>query len=113
MGRYLDNDVALGNLFIKVIEKEISDLTFNKIYDFVYYVSSKLNEEENTIVLVSKDGILNFVEMYREYIMVDENDERIIITKKEESLKCFKRRYEDNGKEFAASFDYAIERIAA
>lgn len=113
MCRYLDNDVTLGNLFIKVIEREIADLTFNKIYDFVYYVSTKLNEEENTTVLVSRDGIFNFVEMYSEYISLNENEERIIITKREESLKCFKRRYEDNGKEFAASFDYAIDCIAA
>lgn len=112
MIRFLDNDVVLGNLFIKVIEREMDSITFNKIYDFVYYVSTKLNEEENTTILVSKEGILNFAEIYQDYIRIDENEEKIVITNKE-ALTCFKRRYEDNGKEYAASFEYALEQIAA
>lgn len=110
---FLDNDVVLGNLFIKVIEKEMDEITFNKIYDFVYYVSLKLNEKENTTILVSKDGIMNFVEMYQDFIQIDESEEKIIITKREESLTRFRNRYEDNGKEFEASFDFALEKIAA
>ena len=113
MCRFLDNDVVLGNLFIKVIEKEIYEITFNKIYDFIYYVSTKLNEEENTIILVSKEGLMNFVEHYTEFIIVDENEEKIVITKKEESLKCFRNSFEDYGKKFAESFDFALEQIAA
>ena len=110
---FLDNDVVLGNLFIKVIEREMEEITFNKIYDFIYYASLKLNEKENTIILVSKDGIINFVEMYQEYIQMDESEEKIVIKKKEESLERFRNRYEDNGRKFAESFEYALEQIAA
>lgn len=113
MCRYLDNDVVLGNLFIKVIEKELKEITFEKIYDFVYYASVKLNEKENTMILVSRDGIMNFVGLYSDFIEIDEEEEKIIITKREESLVCFRNRYEDNGKDFAASFDFALEQIAA
>ena len=38
MCRYLDNDVVLGNLFIKVIERELDEITFNKIYDFIVLI---------------------------------------------------------------------------
>ena len=55
MCKYLDNDVVLGNLFIKVIERELDKITFNKIYDFIYYASLKLNVEEETYILVSRE----------------------------------------------------------
>lgn len=110
---FLDNDVVLGNFFIKVIEKEMDEITFNKIYDFIYFASLKLNEKENTTILVSREGIINFVEMYEEFIQMDETEEKIVITKRKESLERFRNRYEDNGKEFAESFDYALEQIAA
>lgn len=113
MIRFLDNDVVLGNLFIKVIERKMDSITFNKIYDFVYYASTKLNEEENTTILVSKDGILNFVEFYRDYIEIDETEEERIVIRRKEVLNFFKRRYEDYGKEYAASFEYALQQIAA
>ncbi|MCM1262001.1 MAG: hypothetical protein NC313_04700 [Butyrivibrio sp.] len=110
---FLDNDMVLGNLFIKVIEKEMNEITFEKIYDFVYYASIKLNEKENTIILVSKEGIMNFAELYKDFIQIDEEEKKIIITSKEETLICFRNRYEDNGKDFAESFDFALEQIAA
>lgn len=110
---FLDNDMVLGNLFIKLIERKIDEIAFEKLYDFVYYVSSKLNEAENVSILVSKEGIMRFVEYYEDYIKVDETQSKIIITKKEESLACFKKRYEDNGKEFSDSFDYALDQLAA
>ena len=108
---FLDNDVVLGNLFIKIIEREMKEITFDKIYDFIYYVSLKLNEKENTTILVSKEGIINFVEMYQEYIKMDELEEKIIIKNEKEILKRFRNRYEDNGKKFVDSFEYALEQI--
>lgn len=113
MCRYLGNDMVLGNLFIKVIEREMNEITFEKIYDFIYFSSIKLNEKENTTILVSRDGIMNFAEIYAEFIEIDESEEKIIITKSEELLICFRKRYEDNRKEFADSFDFALEQIAA
>ena len=115
MCRYLDNDMVLGNLFIKVIEKEMKEITFNKIYDFIYYASMKLNEEDNTTILVSKDGIMHFAELYRDFIELDADEERITIrsASESESLMCFRRRYEDNGREFAEVFDFAMSQIDA
>lgn len=110
---YLDNDMVLGNLFIKVIENKMDEITFEKIYDFIYYTSVKLNEKENTTILVSKDGIMSFAELYKDFIQIDEEEMKIIITRKEESLICFRNRYEDNGKDFAESFDFALKQIAA
>lgn len=110
---FLDNDMVLGNLFIKLIERNIDEIAFEKLYDFIYYVSSKLNETENATVLVSRDGIMKFAEYYADYIEIDETFSKIIITRSEESLICFKKRYEDNGKEFSASFDYALNKVAA
>lgn len=110
---FLDNDMVLGNLFIKLIERQINEIAFEKLYDFVYYVSTKLNEKENTTILVSKEGIMRFVEYYEEYIKVDETQSKILITKREESYACFKKRYEDNGKEFSDSFDYALDKLVA
>lgn len=115
MCRFLDNDMVLGNLFIKVIENEMSEITFNKIYDFIYYASLKLNEEENTTILVSRDGIMHFAELYREFIILDADEEKITIKNASEdaSLVCFRRRYEDNGKEYASVFDFAMSQIVA
>lgn len=110
---FLDNDMVLGNLFIKLIEREIEEIEFEKVYDFVYYVSSKLKETDDALVLVSREGIMKFVEYYADFIEVDDKLSKIIITKKEESLSCFKIRYEEGGKEFSDSFNYAIEKLAA
>lgn len=110
---FLDNDLVLGNLFIKLIEREIDEIEFDKLFDFVYYVSSKLNESENATVLVSRDGIMKFAEYYADYIEIDETFSKIIITRSEESLNCFKKRYEDNGREFSDSFEYALDRLVA
>lgn len=112
MCRYVDNDVILGNLFIKVIEQELDEITFNKIYDFVYYTSLKLNEEENTLILVSRESIMSFVECYKELICIEKEDS-IKVMKKEESIQCFKNRYEENGEEYADAFNYAMLRLAA
>lgn len=113
MCRYVDDDIVLGNLFIKVIEKEIDEITFNKIYDFIYYTSLKLNEVENTLLLVSRDKIIDFAERYREFIQVDESGETIMIRNREKSIKCFKKLYQESGEEYAAAFDYAMDRLAA
>jgi len=113
MLRYVDNDVVLGNLFIKVIEREINEITFNKIYDFIYFTSLKLNEKEDTRILVSRDEIMNFVARYKDLIRVNEQNDSITIMKKEESVACFKIRYEENGEEYAEAFDYAMNQLAA
>ena len=110
---FLDNDLVLGNLFIKLMERQIDEIDFERVFDFVYYVSTKLNETENATILVSRDGIMNFADYYADYVKIDETASKIIITRSEESLDCFKKRYEDNGREFSDSFDYAIEMIAA
>ena len=110
---FLDNDMVLGNLFIKLIEREIDEIEFEKVYDFVYYVSSKLNETENALILVSKEGIMRFAEYYADFITVDDMLSKITITKREESLNCFRIRYEESGKEFSDSFDYALAQMAA
>lgn len=113
MCRYLDNDVVLGNLFIKVIERELDEITFNKIYDFIYFTSLELNKEEETIILVSKDGIMSFVDAYREFIEVDETTDSIRIIKKQESIICFEKRYKEIGEEYEDAFDFAMNQLAA
>lgn len=113
MCRYLGGEMVLGNLFIKLIEKEIEELTFNKLYDIIYYTSVKLNEEENTLVLVSRDEIICFAEMYDEFIEINESGDKIKLKKKEELVKCFKARYEQMGREYMPAFEFAFEQIAA
>lgn len=110
---FLDNDMVLGNLFIKLIEREIEEIEFEKVYDFVYYVASKLNETDNALILVSREGIMKFVDYYADFIQVDDQASKIIITKREESLQCFKIRYEESGRKFSSSFDFALEQLAA
>lgn len=113
MCRYLDNDVVLGNLFLKVIERDLEEITFNKIYDFIYYTSAKLNENEETILLVSREGIMNFVEIYAEFVEVDEDTDTIKIIKSAESAECFNKRYRENCEEYIKAFDFAINQVAA
>lgn len=110
---YLDNDMVLGKLFIKVIERKMDEITFEKIYNFIHCASIELNEKENTTILVSREGIINFAELYKDFIQIDEEEKKIIITHREESLFCFQNRYEDNGKDYAESFDFALKQIAA
>ena len=110
---FLDNDMVLGNLFIKLIEREIEEIEFEQVYDFVYYVASKLNETDDALILVSREGIMKFAEYYADFIKVDEESSKIMITKKKESLNCFRIRYGDSGKKFSDSFDYALEQLAA
>ena len=84
MCRYFGNDFILEKLFQKVVEKEINDLTFNKLYDILYYVSIQLNREEETLLLVTRNGILSFAEIYSDFIDVDEDSDIIKIKKKDE-----------------------------
>ena len=84
MCRYFGNDFILEKLFQKVVEKEINDLTFNKLYDILYYVSIQLNREEETLLLVTRNGILSFAEIYSDFIDVDEDSDTIKIKKKDE-----------------------------
>lgn len=113
MCRYLDNDVVLGNLFIKVIERELDEITFNKIYDFIYYTSVELNKDEDTIILVSREGIMEFAETYAEFIKIDENTDTIKIINRQESIDCFEKRYKENGEIYEAAFNYAMNQVAA
>lgn len=84
MCRYFGNDFILEKLFQKVVERKIKDLTFNKLYDILYYVSIQLNREEETLLLVTRDGILSFAEIYSDFIDVDEDSDTIKIKKKDE-----------------------------
>ena len=57
MCRYLGNNEVLGSLFEAVVKCEKDSITFNKIYDILYYASVELNEKERTIALCSNvDG---------------------------------------------------------
>lgn len=79
MCRYLGNDFLLGKLFEKVAERKIQSLTFNKLYDILYYTSVKLNQSEDTLLLVTRNGILHFAEIYQDFIEIDDSEEEITI----------------------------------
>lgn len=113
MGVFLDNDLVLGNLFIKLIERQINEIEFERLFDFVYYASARLNETGNVTLLVSREGIMKFADRYAAYIMIDETASKILITRNEESLACFRKRYEENGRDFSASFDFALDQLVA
>lgn len=101
MRRYLGNNAILGNLFEKVAKKEMESITFNKLYDILYYASVELNEKEQTVILVNREGIFNFIEIYQDSISVDETDEKIVILNKEK-VSSFSNLYH---------IDHEIEEI--
>lgn len=113
MCRYLDGDMVLGNLFIKLLENEMEELSFDKLYDFIYYISVELNQQENTLVLVTKNEIMNFAEKYNEFVDIDEDEEKIILKKKEESKQCFINRYKKMGEGYMRIFDFAFKQMVA
>ena len=99
---YLGNDIVLGNLFLKLVEKEITEIACEEIYDFLYYVSSKMNEKQNTVLLVSKEGIYNFIKMYNGFLQLKDDRKHIEITNKEgikenfpEFYGCYVEKYRD------------------
>lgn len=113
MCKFLDNDIFLGNLFIKLIEKKVTEIEFTKIFDYVFYVSKKLSEKVDTIVLVSKERLEYFIDKYNDSIQIRECDEKIMITNQAKILDCFKRRYESYSTDFADALNSAVENLAA
>ena len=75
----MNNDSLLGNFFIELIKNKRESVTFEQIFDFVYYASLKLEEENKTTeILVSRSGICNFVETHN--IFLNSVEEGNIIT---------------------------------
>lgn len=111
MCRYMGNDFILGKLFEKVAEKEINNITFSQLYDILYYTSVKLNRTEETVLLVTRDGILNFAEMYNDFITIDESSDKIIITNKEK-ISTFSAIF-DRDDNLDKVISYAIEQACA
>lgn len=111
MCRYLDNNILIGNLLIKFLEKDIEVVSFQKIYDFLYYTSLKLNEDENAVILASKESIYNFVDQYRNLLQISENNDSIKILHIQDSLKRFRACYEKYGKAYADAFKYAEAKV--
>lgn len=110
MNRYLGNNVVLGSLFEKVAKKEMESITFNKLYDILYYVSVQL-EKKQTLILVDREGIFNFVNLYKDSIDVDESDDVIRILNKER-VASFSDIYQID-KEIEDVFTKAIEMAFA
>lgn len=108
MCKLLDNDIFLGNLFVKLIEKEKMEIEFKKIFDYVYYVSKKLNEKQDTVILVTRDKLEFFINKYCDYIHVTENEKMICIKNKELALRCFMQRYGAYVGEFEKELDEVL-----
>lgn len=109
MCRYLGNNIVLGSLFEAVVKCEKDSITFNKIYDILYYASVELNEKEQTVILVDREGIYNFVELYNDYIIVNETEESINILNKEK-VSMFSEIYKID-KDIETVFSNVIEKV--
>jgi len=109
MCRYLGNNEVLGSLFEAVVKCEKDSITFNKIYDILYYASVELNEKERTIILVDREGIYNFVDLYKDSILVNETEEEIKILNKDK-VSTFSEIYKID-EEIEKIFTNAIERV--
>lgn len=109
MCRYLGNNEVLGSLFEAVVKFQRESITFNKIYDILYYASIELNEKEQTVILVDREGIYNFVELYNDSIIVNETEDSInILNKKKVSM--FSEIYKID-KDIEKIFSNAIEKV--
>lgn len=107
---FLNNDIVIANLLIKLIEKDITNIMFFDIYNFSYFIHFYLshNTDMTEMIMVSKDDIIKFVDMNTE---LEINGEMISIIDKEILIEKIKNNYSNNENLFEKAFDFAFSKV--
>ena len=107
---FLQPSIVIGNLLIKLIRKEIFQVSFFDIYNFFYYVHEYLSYNSTaTMIMGSRDNITEFVESYNQYISLA--GERIEIINANNLIELLTSRYTLSIDMYNDSFNYAFSKM--
>ena len=107
---FLQQSIVIGNLLIKLIHKEIFQISFFDIYNFFYYVHGYLSQNSTAaMVICSKDDIFQFINNYSGKLRV--YSEKIDIIQDLDLLNDLTDKYKISEKITLEAFDFSFSHI--